>query len=88
MTVPILIPRTVSCSRVYQIETDRPHCGECTQCLRRRFAIISALASSSTIPRTGTASGCSWMSDAEGTRRALAVSYIELAEGTRRRQCF
>ena len=36
-----LIPLTISCSRVYQIETDRPHCGECTQCLGRRFAILA-----------------------------------------------
>jgi hypothetical protein len=38
-----LIPRTVSCSRVYQIETERPHCGECTQCLGRRFAVLGVV---------------------------------------------
>jgi 7-cyano-7-deazaguanine synthase in queuosine biosynthesis len=73
-----LIPRTVSCSRVYQIKTDRPHCGECTQCLGRRFAILRAGLEQHD-PEDGYRVRLFVDERREGTRRALAVSYIELA---------
>ena len=73
-----LIPQTVSCSRVYQIETDRPHCGECTQCLGRRFAVLSAGLEQHD-PEHGYRVRLFVDERREGTRRALAVSYIELA---------
>ena len=73
-----LIPQTVSCSRVYQIETDRPHCGECTQCLGRRFAVLSAGVEQHD-PEQGYRVRLFVDERREGTRRALAVSYIELA---------
>jgi hypothetical protein len=75
-----LIPQTVSCSRVYQIETDRPHCGECTQCLGRRFAVLSAGLEQHD-PEHGYRVRLFVDERREGTRRALAVSYIELARG-------
>jgi 7-cyano-7-deazaguanine synthase in queuosine biosynthesis len=75
-----LIPQTVSCSRVYQIETDRPHCGECTQCLGRRFAVLSAGLEQHD-PEDGYRVRLFVDERCEGTRRALAVSYIELARG-------
>jgi hypothetical protein len=37
-----LIPATVSCTRVHQMQKDQPHCGGCTQCLGRRFAVLAA----------------------------------------------
>jgi 7-cyano-7-deazaguanine synthase in queuosine biosynthesis len=73
-----LIPLTISCSRVYQIETDRPHCGECTQCLGRRFAILRASLEQHD-PEHGYRVRLFVDERREGTRRALAVSYIELA---------
>jgi 7-cyano-7-deazaguanine synthase in queuosine biosynthesis len=73
-----LIPQTVSCSRVYQIETDRSHCGECTQCLGRRFAVLSAGLEQHD-PENGYRVRLFVDERRQGTRRALAVSYIELA---------
>ena len=73
-----LIPRTVSCSRVYQIETERPHCGECTQCLGRRFAVLGAGLEQHD-PEHGYRVRLFVDERREGIRRALAVSYIELA---------
>ena len=73
-----LISQTVSCSRVYQIETDRPHCGECTQCLGRRLAVLSAGLEQHD-PEQGYRVRLFVDERRQGTRRALAVSYIELA---------
>ena len=73
-----LIPQTVSCSRVYQIETERPHCGECTQCLGRRFAVLSAGLEQQD-PEHGYRVRLFVGERGEGARRSLAVSYIELA---------
>lgn len=73
-----LMALTVSCSRVYQIETDRPHCGECTQCLGRRFAILGAgLAQHD--PEDGYRVRLFVDGRPDPARRVLAVSYIELA---------
>jgi hypothetical protein len=37
-----LIPRTRSCTRVRDMTILHPHCGECSQCLDRRFAVLAA----------------------------------------------
>jgi hypothetical protein len=37
-----LIPDTRSCARVHGMTILHPHCGECSQCLDRRFAILAA----------------------------------------------
>jgi Queuosine biosynthesis protein QueC len=37
-----LIASTISCSHVYQMSKEQPHCGECSQCIDRRFAILGA----------------------------------------------
>lgn len=37
-----LIKHTVSCTRVYDITKHHTHCGCCSQCLDRRFAILAA----------------------------------------------
>ena len=73
-----LIPQTVSCSHVYQIETERPHCGQCTQCLGRRFAVLSAGLERHD-PEHGYRVRLFVDERPEGARRSLAVSYIELA---------
>jgi 7-cyano-7-deazaguanine synthase in queuosine biosynthesis len=36
-----LIAQTNSCSRVRRRTTEHPHCGRCSQCLDRRFAILA-----------------------------------------------
>ena len=38
----VLIKHTVSCTRVYDITKLHTHCGCCSQCLDRRFAILAA----------------------------------------------
>ena len=35
-----LIASTVSCSHVYEMSKGKPHCGECSQCIDRRFATL------------------------------------------------
>jgi len=37
-----LIPHTRSCTRVRDMTTLHPHCGQCSQCIDRRFAILAA----------------------------------------------
>jgi 7-cyano-7-deazaguanine synthase in queuosine biosynthesis len=37
-----LIRYTRSCTRVYEMTRDHPHCGECSQCIDRRFAVLAA----------------------------------------------
>jgi 7-cyano-7-deazaguanine synthase in queuosine biosynthesis len=37
-----LIDSTVSCSHVHEITTKQPHCGECSQCVDRRFGVLGA----------------------------------------------
>ena len=37
-----LIPVTMSCTNVYQRSDEHSHCGECSQCLDRRFALLAA----------------------------------------------
>jgi 7-cyano-7-deazaguanine synthase in queuosine biosynthesis len=37
-----LIRHTRSCTRVHDMTTLHPHCGQCSQCLDRRFAILAA----------------------------------------------
>ena len=37
-----LIDPTVSCSHVHEITTKQPHCGECSQCVDRRFGVLGA----------------------------------------------
>ena len=37
-----LIDFTVSCSHVHDITTEQPHCGECSQCVDRRFGVLGA----------------------------------------------
>jgi hypothetical protein len=37
-----LIPHTRSCTRVHEMTRNNPHCGHCSQCVDRRFAILAA----------------------------------------------
>ncbi|GIX10639.1 7-cyano-7-deazaguanine synthase [Elioraea sp.] len=37
-----LLPLTNSCTRPYRRTREHPHCGECSQCIDRRFAILAA----------------------------------------------
>jgi hypothetical protein len=36
-----LIAATTSCSHVYEMRSKKPHCGQCSQCIERRFATLS-----------------------------------------------
>jgi hypothetical protein len=36
-----LIAATISSSHVYEMRSKKPHCGECSQCIERRFATLS-----------------------------------------------
>lgn len=37
-----LIDESVSCSHVHEMSRDHTHCGRCSQCIDRRFAVLSA----------------------------------------------
>jgi hypothetical protein len=37
-----LIAHTTSCGRTWEATTGQPHCGVCSQCLDRRFAVLAA----------------------------------------------
>jgi hypothetical protein len=37
-----LIPQTISCTRVREMRVAQTHCGICSQCLDRRFAVLAA----------------------------------------------
>lgn len=37
-----LISKTVSCVHTIQMSNDHPHCGSCSQCIGRRFAVLAA----------------------------------------------
>jgi Queuosine biosynthesis protein QueC len=37
-----LLASTISCSHVYQMSNEQPHCGECSQCIDRRFGVLGA----------------------------------------------
>jgi hypothetical protein len=37
-----LLSKTVSCTRPREMTTLKPHCGSCSQCIDRRFAILAA----------------------------------------------
>jgi len=37
-----LLPVTCSCTRTHMRTTAQPHCGECSQCIDRRFAVLAA----------------------------------------------
>ena len=37
-----LLASTISCSHVYQMNKKQPHCGECSQCIDRRFGVLGA----------------------------------------------
>jgi len=40
--LPDLVQMTFSCTRPHQSSNRHPHCGECSQCIDRRFAILGA----------------------------------------------
>lgn len=40
--MPDLLPMTCSCTRTHMRTTAQPHCGECSQCIDRRFAVLAA----------------------------------------------
>ncbi len=40
--MPDLLPTTCSCTRTHMRTTAQPHCGECSQCIDRRFAVLAA----------------------------------------------
>lgn len=33
---------SISCAHTWEMQSDKPHCGTCSQCLDRRFAVIAA----------------------------------------------
>lgn len=36
-----MIPLSTSCTHTWEMRTDQPHCGTCSQCIDRRFAILA-----------------------------------------------
>ena len=37
-----MLDSSTSCTHTRKYRTDKPHCGECSQCIDRRFAVLSS----------------------------------------------
>ncbi|MEK6674496.1 MAG: hypothetical protein AABZ47_02450 [Planctomycetota bacterium] len=73
-----MIDWSTSCAHTWEMTNQHPHCGKCSQCIDRRFAVLAAGA------------GCYERADsygldlltgprAEGEERAMLASYVEVA---------
>jgi hypothetical protein len=73
-----LIRDTRSCTRVHDMTTLHPHCGQCSQCIDRRFAVLAADQGQED---PADAYGVDLFSDARGAGpdREMAVAYVRSA---------
>ena len=80
---PDLLAMTHSCGKHHRRTPGRPHCGGCSQCVDRRFAVVAAgLAAHDPADRYG----LDLFADAlpEGEPRTVALSYVRFAEHVHR----
>lgn len=78
-----LIRYSTSCANVRRTSTERPHCGVCSQCIDRRFAILAAgLAEHD--PSTGYEVDLLVGPRAEGHEKTMLAIYVELANQIQR----
>jgi hypothetical protein len=73
-----LIGRSTSCGHTWVTTRERPHCGDCSQCLDRRFAVLAAgLAAHD--PAGGYGVDLLTGERSEGQSRVLLAAYLETA---------
>ncbi len=74
-----MVPYSTSCTHTWEMRSAQPHCGQCSQCIDRRFAIIAAGAES--LESTGTY-GCDLLFGERpaGESRIMIASYVETAQ--------
>lgn len=74
-----MIPLSTSCTHTWQMRTLRPHCGECSQCIDRRFAVLAGGAGNLERPETY---GYDLLTGArsKGESRIMLSSYVESAQ--------
>ncbi len=74
-----MIPLSTSCTHTWEMRNDRPHCGACSQCIDRRFAVLGGGASQYEKPGTY---GCDLLvgERPEGESRIMLASYVETAQ--------
>lgn len=73
-----LIRHSTSCARVLRTSRDRPHCGICSQCIDRRFAVLAAGLEDHD-PGTGYEVDLLVGPRAEGHPKTMLAAYVEMA---------
>lgn len=75
-----VIRYTTSCTRVRESETLKTHCGECSQCLSRRFATLAAGCSDQEDPEEMYSLDLLTGARSPGTSRTMIESYVRTAK--------
>jgi 7-cyano-7-deazaguanine synthase in queuosine biosynthesis len=73
-----LIGRTTSCAWPRHIRTEEPHCGRCSQCIDRRFAVLAARQTDND-PAAGYQVDLITGERAGGHPRTMLAVYVEMA---------
>lgn len=73
-----MIEWSTSCTHTWEISNEQPHCGKCSQCVDRRFAVLAAGAGSLERAKSY---GVDLLTDPrqKGESRTMLVSYVETA---------
>jgi len=73
-----LVGRSTSCMHTRKITNEQPHCGSCSQCIDRRFAVLAAKLEQWEPARTYGVDLLTGERD-EGEPRTMVASYVETA---------
>ncbi len=78
-----MIEWSTSCTHTWEVSNAKPHCGACSQCIDRRFAILAAGAGAFERPDSY---GVDLLADARkpGEPRTMLASYVETAQQVER----
>jgi len=74
-----MVPWSTSCTHTWEISNAKPHCGKCSQCIDRRFAVLAGGAGSFEKPETYGRDLIIDPRDA-GESRIMLASYVETAQ--------
>jgi len=74
-----MIDSSTSCTHTRKYRTDKPHCGECSQCIDRRFAVLSTGAEQFE-PADRYRHQLLTEARGEGESRIMLASYLETAQ--------
>lgn len=74
-----MIPWSTSCTHTWTFSNAKPHCGECSQCIDRRFAVLAGGASA--FEKADSYKRDLLLEDRSvGESRVMLASYVELAQ--------